>query len=203
MLRIDHLAVCCTDLAAGAERVSSVLGLPMQAGGKHPLMGTHNRLLGLGDLYLEVIAIDPDAHPPARARWFSLDRFSGPPRLTTLVAACDDLDAELAQGPAGWGDAVALSRGDYRWRMAVPPNGMLPFGNAFPALIEWQGAAHPAVALADHGIRLTRLTITHPEADAMRAALRGRLEDDRLAICQGATVAMQAEFSTPLGMRLL
>ena len=37
-------------------------------------MGTHNRLLGLGtNVYLEVIAIDTEAAPPARPRWFSLD----------------------------------------------------------------------------------------------------------------------------------
>ena len=43
--------------------ICALLGVPMAGGGKHPLMGTHNRLIGLGDLYLEVISIDPDAPP--------------------------------------------------------------------------------------------------------------------------------------------
>ena len=37
-------------------------------------MGTHNRVLGMaGGMYLEVIAIDPDAAAPERPRWFGLD----------------------------------------------------------------------------------------------------------------------------------
>lgn len=202
-MRLDHLAVSCSDLAEGAAWVEAALGVPMQAGGRHPVMGTHNRLLSLGDLYLEVISVDPDATAPAHPRWFDLDRFSGPPRLTNWIVACDDLDAERAHGPAGIGVPLALARGDYRWRMAVPPDGILPFDNSFPALIEWQGAAHPAQALTDHGIRLTALAIIHPDADAVKAALAGRLDDPRLSIRRGDRVAMQASFSTPHGTRHL
>ena len=202
-MRLDHMAVACTDLAAGAAWVEAALGVPMQAGGKHPLMGTHNRLLSLGDLYLEVIAIDPDAPAPGRPRWFDLDRFAGPPRLTKWIAACDDLEAEIARSPAGIGRPIDLARGDYRWRMAVPDDGILPLDDAFPALIQWQGSAHPARALTDHGIRLTGFEITHPDADALKAALAGRLDDPRVAIRHGETVAMQARFATPQGTRHL
>lgn len=203
MLRIDHLAVSCTDLAAGAAWVEDRLGVPMQAGGAHPLMGTHNRLLGLGDVYLEVIAIDPTAAAPAHPRWFGLDRFDGPPRLTNWIAACDDLDAELARGPAGAGHPVALSRGAYRWRMAVPETGLLPFDNLFPALIEWQGDAHPAPALTDRGIRLASLTVTHPEAGLLGNRLAGQIADGRLRLVAGPVAGLRAEFDTPQGRREL
>lgn len=203
MMRLDHLAIACTDLAAGTAWVEAALGVPLQAGGKHPLMGTHNRLLGLGDLYLEVIAIDPDAPAPAHPRWFDLDRFTGPPRLSNWIVACDDLDAAMEAAPAGIGAALALARGDYRWRMAVPPDGILPFDNAFPALIEWQGAAHPALALTDSGIRLARLTVTHPDGDRLATALAGRLDDARVTIRRGPAVALTAEFATPQGLRRL
>jgi len=43
--------------------------------GAHPLMGTHNRLLALGDLYLEVIAVDPAAQPPATDKMVRYGRF--------------------------------------------------------------------------------------------------------------------------------
>jgi hypothetical protein len=44
-------------------------------------MGTHNRLLKLGEgFYLELIAIDPQAPPPGRPRWFGLDRLELPVR---------------------------------------------------------------------------------------------------------------------------
>lgn len=200
MLRIDHLAVSCTALDAGVESVETALGLPLVPGGKHPHMGTHNRLLGLGDLYLEVIATDPEAPAPAWPRWFALDAFAGAPRLTNWVAACDDLDAALALAPSGTGVPVDLARGDLRWRMAVPADGQLPFGGAYPALIQWQGP-HPAPRLPDTGARLARLVVTHPEAAALRTALAG-LEDARLVIEPGP-LALRAEIDTAYGRRVL
>ncbi|MBN2631897.1 MAG: VOC family protein [Rhodobacteraceae bacterium] len=198
MLRLDHLAVSCTTVAEGADWVQAVLGLPLVAGGKHPHMGTHNRLLRLGDLYLEVIAIDPGAPAPAGPRWFDLDHFDGPPRLTNWVAACDDLDAVLAMAPAGAGRAVDLARGDLRWRMAVPEDGRLPFDGAFPGLIQWQGI-HPAQRLPDSGARLLRLDLAHPDADALRAALTG-LDDARVVVTAGP-VGLRAQIDTPAGAR--
>lgn len=203
MLVLDHLAVSCATLEEGADWLAERLGVAVEGGGKHAEMGTHNRLLSLGDLYLEVIAIDPAAPAPGRARWFDLDRFEGAPRLTNWVARCDDLEAELAVSPAGTGEPMALARGEYRWRMAVPADGVLPFDSAFPALISWQGAAHPARALADRGVRLRRLEIGHPEAAALRAALDGRLDDPRVAVVAASAKSLHAEFDTPFGARQL
>lgn len=201
MLWLDHLAVSAGTLAQGAEAVEAALGVILSAGGKHPHMGTHNRLLGLGDAYLEVIAIDPEAPAPAWPRWFDLDHFTGPPRLTNWVAACEDLAAAIAAAPGGVGLPVDLQRGDFRWRMAVPEDGRLPFGGAHPALIAWQGP-HPADRLPDLGLRLQRLEVAHPEADALRKALQG-LSDPRVVIVPGAAPGLRAEITTPHGLRVL
>lgn len=203
MLRIDHLAVVAGRLEDGVSAVERLLGVEMAGGGKHPLMGTHNRLLGLGDLYLEVIAVDPDAPRPDHPRWFDMDRFSGPPRLTNWIAGCDDLAAEVALGPAGIGVPVALARGDYRWQMAVPDDGRLPFDGAFPALIQWEGTTHPAPALPDHGLRLARLEIGHPQADALQTALAGRLQDARVVIVPAPKITCRAIIDTATGPRVL
>jgi len=202
-MRLDHLALSAITLGEGVAHAEAALGVALAPGGQHPHMATHNRLLGLGDIYLEVIAADPSAPAPAWPRWFDLDRFSGPPRLTSWIAACDDLEAELALGPDGLGLPVALSRGDLRWKMAVPPDGRLPFDDAFPALIQWQGAVHPVQRLPDAGVRLLRLEIAHPNAAALRRALAGRLDDARVVIVDGAAKALQASFSTPAGTRRL
>ncbi len=201
-LALDHLAVSAADLDAGAAWVEHTLGVPLAGGGKHPNMGTHNRLLSLGDLYLEVIAIDPAAPRPAQPRWFDLDTFRGPPRLTNWICRTEDLDAALTQAPNGTGTATDLARGDYRWRFAVPPSGRLPFDDCHPALIQWQGELHPAKALRDHGIRLTGLQITHPEAPALQAALKG-LTDPRVTVVTGPYHALRATFDTPNGPRVL
>jgi len=200
MLRIDHLAVVCEALADGVAHVEGLLGVALAGGGVHPHMGTHNRLLGLGDIYLEVIAPDPAAPAPAHPRWFDMDRFTGPPRLTHWIAATDDLAADVALGPAGIGTPLALARGDYRWQMAVPGSGRLPFDGGFPALIQWHGAAHPAAALPDQGLRLSRLEIAHPEATSLRAALAGRLTDARVVI-EAGNLALSATIDTPAGPR--
>jgi hypothetical protein len=202
-MRLDHLALSAMTLGEGVAHAEAALGVALAPGGQHPHMATHNRLLGLGDIYLEVIAADPSAPAPAWPRWFDLDRFSGPPRLTSWIAACNDLEAELALGPDGLGLPVALSRGDLRWKMAVPPDGRLPFEDAFPALIQWQGAVHPVQRLPDAGVRLLRLEIAHPNAAALRRALPGRLDDARVVIVEGAAKALQASFSTPAGTRRL
>lgn len=202
MLRLDHLAVSATGLAEGVDWVENALGVALASGGEHPLMSTHNQLLGLGDIYLEVIAINPTAPPPPHPRWFDLDHFTGRPRLTNWIVGCDDLNAALARLPAGVGVPVDLARGDLRWRMAVPGDGRLPFGGAHPALIQWQGAAHPAQRLPDSGIRLRRLEIATPDATALNAALSGLLYDARLSIIAGPH-QMRAEFATPHGLRVL
>lgn len=203
MLALDHLAVTAETLDDGVATVEAALGVALAGGGAHPYMSTHNRLLGLGDIYLEVIAPDPAAPPPPHPRWFDMDNFHGAPRLTNWIARCDDLDRELALGPPGIGAPVALTRGDLAWRMGVPADGRLPFDGAFPALIQWQGAAHPATRLPDAGVRLRRLTIRHPRAEDLAAALAGRLHDDRIALETGPEKAMLAVLATPHGDRAL
>lgn len=202
-MELDHFAVTAETLEAGVVAVEAALGMALQPGGRHGLMATHNRLLGLGDVYLEVIATDPAAMAPTRPRWFDMDRFAGRPRLTNWIVRCDDLAAEVAAAPEGVGAPVAFTRGDLAWRMAVPDDGRLPFDGGFPALIQWAGTAHPVQRLEDRGCRLIRLEIAHPEAATLRAALAGRLAEARVAIVEGAEKAMRAEIATPHGLRVL
>lgn len=200
MLRLDHLAVSATTLDEGVAAVEAALGLPLQPGGKHPHMATHNRLLELGDVYLEVIAADPEAPAPSWPRWFDLDHFQGRPRVTNWICNCDDLDAEVALAPEGVGAPVDLQRGDLRWRMAVPGDGKLPIDGCFPALIQWLGP-HPVERLPDQGARLRRLEIAHPQASALRPFVK--LQDSRVIFVPGPEKAIRAEIETPAGLRVL
>jgi hypothetical protein len=195
----DHLAVSAETLAAGGAHVEALLGVALEPGGAHPAFGTHNRLLSLGPrAYLEVIAVDPDAPPPDRPRWFDLDRFSGPPRLTNWIVRVDDLAAAQAAGAAP-GAILDLERGRYRWRMAVPEDGVLPHDNLHPAVIEWRGP-HPAEALPDRGCRLARLILRHPEPERL-AGLPGA-DDGRVRI-EAGPAGLSALIDTPRGARWL
>ncbi len=199
MLTLDHIVFAASDLSVGAAEFEAALGVPLAPGGSHEAMGTHNRLLSLGpDTYLEVIAIDPDAPRPDQPRWYSLDRFQGTLGLSNWAARVDDLDAALAKAPQGAGHAWDLTRGALSWRMAVPEDGELPFDNCYPALLQWQ-CPPPMPALPDQGVRLTQLTLTHPNAVALRAALSSLTGDTRLSITQGDAPKMEVTFSTPNG----
>lgn len=203
MLAFDHIAVSGESLAAATAHVEEALGVALQPGGAHAVFHTHNTLLGLEDgLYLEAIAADPEAPRPDRPRWFDLDRFTGPPRLTNWICRAPDLDAALAGLAMDLGAPVDLQRGDLRWRMAVPASGILPFDNCAPALIQWQTEAHPATRLAPAGVRLRRLTVIHPQARALESALAAVLRDARIVFETGPA-ALAAQFDTPHGPRSL
>ncbi|MEL7212942.1 MAG: VOC family protein [Pseudomonadota bacterium] len=203
MLSFDHFAITTTRLEDGVAEVEEALGLRLEPGGQHAHFSTHNQLLGLGDAYMEVIAIDPDAPAPSYPRWFDMDGFSGPTRLTNWIVQTPDMDAAVAALPAGIGQPVPLARGDLRWQMAVPADGKLPCDGAFPAVIAWEGDAHPAKRLPDRGCRLTHLEITHPAIAEVRAALEGHFADPRMSLTEGPEKRLTAEIETPHGTRVL
>ncbi len=203
-MQLDHMAVSAATLSEARGHIEEALGVAMQPGGRHELFGTHNALLGLeGGLYLEAIAIDPDAPTPKRPRWFGLDRADGRARLGNWICRTDDLEGVLARLPEDVGEPVALRRGALAWDMAVPGDGMLPFDNMHPALIQWRGGGHPAQVLAPSGCALRRLVVAHPCAEALRVALAGAFSDPRVVFEVAQAPALVAEFDTPAGRRVL
>lgn len=204
LLRPDHLAITAETLAEGVAFVEELLGVPMAAGGEHVFMGTHNRLLSLGPgFYLEVIAINPDAPQPERARWFDMDSFAGPPRLTNWICRTDDLPGALQLAPEGIGRAIPAARGDLRWQMVIPDSGRLPYDGAFPALIAWEGAGHPADRLPDSGCRMKMLKIEHPAAEDLQADLQAMLNLSNFEICFALKKRLVATIETPTGVKVL
>ncbi|WP_424978486.1 VOC family protein [Leisingera sp. S232] len=199
---LDHLAVAGETLEEAVAHTEEALGIALGSGGNHPRYGTHNRLIGLEDgLYLETIAIDPDAQPQEQPRWFDLDRFEGPARLNNWILRSEDLEAEKAQLPLHAQRYVAMQRGDLRWLMTVPSDGLLSYDNIFPAVLQWQ-VEPPAARLPQSGCRLSRLILSHPQAAALQEALDRIISDPRIAVEQG-DLAMMAEFVTPHGARVL
>ncbi len=199
-MELDHFAIAANTLAEATAHVEEALGVPLQPGGEHAVFGTHNRLLGLADgLYLEAIAIDPEATPERQPRWFDLDRFEGAARITNWICRSSDLDRTLAALPVDAGAPVSLTRGDLSWQMAVPKSGILPYDNIFPALIQWQGP-HPAPRLTQQGCSLRRLVVSHPEAQALAELLP---LDDARVVFEPGPAALRAEIDTPHGLRHL
>lgn len=170
--QLDHLVVACPTLDDGVSWCEEALGITPGPGGKHPLMGTHNRLLRIDGIdfpgaFLELIAIDPQAAPPGRRRWFGLDERDpkAPPALVHWVVRTPDvhkLRRELrALGPDP-GEPVAASRdtprGVLQWQITVRDDGRLQAGGALPTLIQWDGM-QPTQHMADAGVSLESLAI--------------------------------------------
>jgi hypothetical protein len=213
-LRVDHLVVMAHTLEQGERWCQSTLGVMPEPGGRHALMGTHNRLLriaadapGFGQAYLEIIAIDPHAPAPGRARWFGMDTpalraaVSELPCLVHWVAASDDIDVDLAaQRAAGFdaGQALAASRdtpeGRLQWRITVRPDGRVLCDGALPSLIQWEGSRHPVRKLPQRGVRLAALTLR-----GLPAAARQCLQGSGVHCIDGAGPALSAELHTPRG----
>jgi len=202
-MQFDHIAISGETLAQATAHAESALGVSLQAGGEHALFQTHNTLLGLEEgLYLEALSTLPDAPHMERPRMFGIDQHRGPPRLTNWICRCDDLDATLASLPEAFGTPVDVARGDFRWRMAVPDAGFLPFDNCAPAFIQWLGDTHPAPLLKPPGCRLAQLHVQHPEVDALAALLRPLSHDSRIVFSQ-APAQLTASFETPNGAAVL
>ena len=174
---LDHIVIACGDLEQGSAWLHAKLGVEPEEGGKHTTMGTHNRLLKLGPRqYLEILAIDPDADPPAFPRWLGLDersireRAANDPFLLTWVASTDDLDEAVAR-VSELGTIQEFARGPFRCRMALPEGGSLAFDGVMPTLIQWR-EGHPCDRLEDRGCELIFLESRHPAASDIAMTLQ-------------------------------
>jgi len=130
LLGIDHLviAVAAPDEAAGL--IERELGLAATDGGRHDALGTFNRLIWLGDSYLELVGVFDRAL--AAASWLgaptlrTLDTGGG---LATWAIATDELDHDVAglrRAGSDLGEPIAGERrrsdGRFvRWRISMPP----------------------------------------------------------------------------------
>lgn len=220
--QIDHLVVAARTLDEGVAWCEATLGVVPGPGGKHPLFGTHNRLLRLHSelatrAYLEIIAVNPQATPTRPAplkRWFDLDHptlrarlAQHGPQLVHWVASVPDIGAathSLAALGIERGPVIAASRptpmGLLQWRITVRDDGQRLFDGALPTLIQW-GDTHPADAMPASGIALRSLALRHPEAPRLQQALDA-IGLDHVAAAPGPA-ALTASLDTPLGLRTL
>jgi len=211
MLKLDHLALITPSLEEGAEFVREQLGIEPPYGGKHPQMGTHNLLLRLGlDVFLEVIAVDPNAQKPEKPRWFGLDDVEAVRKawddgrhLRAWVARTNDLSRVLDRHGALLGDALEVSRGDRRWMFAARADGSLPHGGAIPCVMDWGVRGNPAASMQDFGLRLATFQLTHPDPASIQRLYWEMEIVDPPTVIEGEQLTLQIEVETPQGRRNL
>ena len=127
-LGVDHLVIAVTDPDGAAADLERHLGLEATGGGRHETLGTFNRLVWLGDSYLELIGVFERSlaertwvgEPTVRA----LDAGGG---LATWAIASDALDRDVAGlrstgadiGEPVPGERIRPDGKVARWRLAT------------------------------------------------------------------------------------
>ncbi len=172
---IDHLLIGAPDLASGVAWVADQFGVTPTPGGRHPGLGTHNALTGLGGArYLEVIAPDPEG--TGLAPHFAWLAACSTPRFATWAAVAEDLAPIAAALDAAGLRHSGITAGSRRrvdgslleWWTLFPvetEGGLVPF------FIRWKDPSqHPALFLP-HSLRLEALSFAHPDPERLAKVL--------------------------------
>jgi hypothetical protein len=214
--RLDHLVIVADTLEQGSHWCEATLGAAPVAGGRHALMGTHNRLLAISgdrfvDVYLEIIAIDPDAPPPRRPRWFAMDDLAlqaavrTAPRLVHAAARTPMIEMVrwgLINCGLDCGVPIAAERntpaGLLKWRITVRDDGRTECAGALPTLIQWEGP-HPCERLPASPVVLRDLVLRGLPPQAVDVLKLPAVRTLPRVDSPTREAALSASFDTPRG----
>ena len=189
--RIDHVVIGAANLISGTSILENKLNTKFSPGGEHQVMGTHNKLLKLqSNMYLEVIAHNPDADIPSRPRWFSLDesnikeKIKNSPRALCWVLEVDNLEDTVKNCGYNPGEILQLSRDDLTWKVTIPSDGKLVENGVLPILIEWTNNQHPSKKLNNNNVSLNKLALFHPEPNKIQNIISNLIESDLIHVSE-------------------
>jgi hypothetical protein len=152
-LWIDHVIYAVEDLEAAGASLFEREGIASVPGGRHQGWGTANRIVPLGDSYLELIAVvDADEAEGSEFGRAVLSGVTEDRPLVGWVVATDDIDAvakrldlEVESKSRERADGSTLS-----WKLAGMSRAMGT--GAYPFFVEWEGPpeGRPGAADAEH-----------------------------------------------------
>ena len=170
-LELDHVLVAVADLGAAGRELEARHGLASIDGGRHPGWGTANRIVPVGDAYLELVAVvdDAEAAQSTFGKWVA----RAAPAPATLLGWAVRTHLDQVAGRLGLEVAAGsrATRGGrlLEWRMAgVAQAAAEP---SFPFFIEWgQSTPLPGRTALTHGTAGARIAELNLEGDADRLA---------------------------------
>ena len=164
---VGNVILGVVDLEAATERLLAE-GLDVVEGGRHERFGTRNRIVPLGDSYLELLAVEDRALAAQSEFGRSLlARTADGDRLTRWSIHTDridevaaELDLEVDDRSRAHSDGRTL-----RWRSA----GMAPSlrDPSRPFFMQWPDADWPGHEPAAHDARLVALSLRVPDRSAL------------------------------------
>jgi Glyoxalase-like domain len=171
-VELDHILLAAHELDEAAERLERAHGLTSYVGGVHPRWGTANRIVPLGDSYLELIAVvDERTAEATEVGRFVMNGATAHGAPIGWAVRPDDLDATARRlgltphdGSRAKADGTIL-----RWRMAGIERTV---GEPqLPWLIEWtDGTSYPGRAETPLDAHVERIEL-EGDAEALDAWL--------------------------------
>ena len=170
ILKLDHVVIAVSDLTAATQEIEARYGLAAIEGGRHPGWGTANRIVPLGDAYLELVAVvdETEAAQSAFGRWVA-GAHPGLARPLGWVVRTHRLDevARRLDLPVQAGSRAGRRDRLMRWRLAGIEEAAAD--SSLPFFIEWaHGTALPGRAPATHRAGAVRLAKLELVGDAHR-----------------------------------
>jgi len=146
MHKLDHIVFGATTLEEGTDFIENILQAKLSDIGYHKDMGTHNRVIKISnEVYLEVVAIDPNINNLKNRKWFNLDnpnlqlKLKKSPQIIGYVIEKMDINMSKYYDPF-----FAVSRANYRWQFAMPTykknilDSKIVETGIIPSLISWK-----------------------------------------------------------------
>jgi catechol 2,3-dioxygenase-like lactoylglutathione lyase family enzyme len=130
---LDHVILAVPDLDHAAQHAEQALGLAVTGGGAHPEFGTANRIVVIGDSYLELICAQPGVAPRGfigrlltrGAGWVGYALYT--PDAAGTAAKLRSRGLSVSGPDPGHLAAAAYSRSWQTLHLEQPPRPGLPF----------------------------------------------------------------------------
>jgi Glyoxalase-like domain len=167
-LELDHVLLVVADLEVAAREIEMRHGLTSVEGGRHPGWGTANRIVPLGETYLELVTVIDEAEA-AQSPFGSWVADADPALARPLgwavrINALDDVARRL--GLAVSANSRSTRTGQLlRWRVAGIEQAVAE--PSLPIFVEWgPGTPRPGQSPATHPagrMEITKLQLTGDE----------------------------------------
>jgi hypothetical protein len=193
LLGVDHLVIAVDEPDRAVAQVAHAIGVRPGGGGRHDRLGTFNRLIWVGDSYIEFVGIfDREL---AATSWLGAPTLRALDRggFVTWAIATDDIERDVARLRGSGADLTDAKVGErvrpdgdvVRWSYAVP----FRLGPDLPPFLiehdrtaaEWRPADRADRAAQPGRLRGIDIGVADVEAAGARLAEEFALEPRRMA----------------------